>query len=81
MSDFLQPYGPWAATILYPCDSPGKNTGVGCHALLQEIFLTQGSNLSLFTSPALVDRFFTTSAVWEAPIKPYASLIFLTNKC
>ena len=23
-------------------DSPGKNTGVGCHALLHEIFLTQG---------------------------------------
>ena len=22
----------------------GKNTGVGCHFLLQEIFLTQGSN-------------------------------------
>ena len=28
-------------------DSPGKNTGVGCHALLQGIFLTQGSNPSL----------------------------------
>ena len=29
-----------------PWDSPGKNnTGVGCHAFLQEIFLTQGSNL------------------------------------
>ena len=27
--------------------SPGKNTGVGCHALLQGIFLTQGSNLCL----------------------------------
>ena len=26
---------------------PGKNTGVGCHFLLQGIFLTQGSNLSL----------------------------------
>ena len=25
-------------------DSPGKSTGVGCHALLQEIFPTQGSN-------------------------------------
>ena len=25
-------------------DSPGKNTGVGIHALLQGIFLTQGSN-------------------------------------
>ena len=28
-------------------DSPGKNTGVGCLDLLQEISLTQGSNLSL----------------------------------
>ena len=28
-------------------DSPGKNTGVGCRALLQEIFLTQGSNSPL----------------------------------
>ena len=25
-------------------DSPDKNTGVGCHALLQGIFPTQGSN-------------------------------------
>ena len=29
-------------------DSPGKNTGVGCHALLQGIFSTQGLNLHLF---------------------------------
>ena len=28
-------------------DSPDKNTGVGCHALLQGIFLTQGSNSNL----------------------------------
>ena len=28
-------------------DSPGKNTGVGCHDLLQGIFPTQGSNLNL----------------------------------
>ena len=28
-------------------DSSGKNTGVGCHALLQGIFPTQGLNLSL----------------------------------
>ena len=25
-------------------NSPGKNTGAGCHALLQGIFLTQGLN-------------------------------------
>ena len=29
---------------LCPRDSPGKNTGVSCHALLQGIFLSQGSN-------------------------------------
>ena len=28
-------------------DSPGKHTGVGCHALLQGIFTTQGSNPGL----------------------------------
>ena len=28
-------------------DSPGKNTGVGCHFLLQGIFPTQGLNLRL----------------------------------
>ena len=35
--------------IRVPCpwDSPGKNTGVGSHSLLQGIFLTQGSNPGL----------------------------------
>ena len=28
-------------------DSPGKNTGVGCHGLLQGLFPTQGSNPGL----------------------------------
>ena len=38
---------PW--TIRLPCswDSPGKNTGVGCHVLLQGILPTQGSNSGL----------------------------------
>ena len=43
---------------------PGKNTGVGCHFLLQGIFLTQGLNPSL-ASPALAGGFFTTSDTWE----------------
>ena len=33
--------------LLCPWDSPGKNTGVGCHALLQRIFPTQIQNLCL----------------------------------
>ena len=33
--------------LFYTWDFPGKNTGVGCHFLLQGIFSTQGSNLRL----------------------------------
>ena len=38
------PPGSW---LLRPWDSPGKNTGVGCHFLLQGIFPTQGLNPGL----------------------------------
>ena len=44
VSDSLWPHGPYPARLLCPWNSPGKNTGVGCHALLQGIFPTQGSN-------------------------------------
>ena len=33
--------------LFCPWDSPGKNTGVGCQAVLQAIFSTQRSNLPL----------------------------------
>ena len=36
----------WQPTkLLHPWDFPGKNTEIGCHFLLQGIFLTQESNL------------------------------------
>ena len=35
MSDSLQPRGLSPARLLCPWNSPGKNTGVGSHALLQ----------------------------------------------
>ena len=40
---------PWTVALQAPLsrDSPGKNTGVGCHFLLQVIFPTQGSELGL----------------------------------
>ena len=48
------PYDPMDCTLLCPWDSPGENTRVGamstmsrCHALLQGIFPTQGSNPGL----------------------------------
>ena len=47
MSDSLRPYGLQPARFLCPWDSPGKNTRVGFHALLQGIFPTQGSKPNL----------------------------------
>ena len=39
----LRPHRLQPARLLCPWNSPGKNTGVGCHALLQGIFLTPGN--------------------------------------
>ena len=44
-----------------PWGFPGKNTGMGCHFLLQGIFPAQGLNLHLL-SPALAARVSTTSS-------------------
>ena len=47
VSDSLWSHGLQAARLLWPWNSLGKNTGVGCHFLFQGIFPTQGSNLGL----------------------------------
>ena len=48
VSDSLRPRGLWPTRLLL-CrwDSPGKNTGVDRHSLLQKIFPIQGSNPGL----------------------------------
>ena len=65
VSDPLPPHGLWPARLFYPCDSPDKSTGVGCHFLLQGIFLTQGWNLGLLSWQA--DFFFTTAPFGRLP--------------
>ena len=47
VSHSLPPQGLQPARPLCSWNSPGKNTGVGCHSLLQGIFPTQGSNPGL----------------------------------
>ena len=47
MPDSLQPHGLQPTRILCPWDFPGKDSGVGCHFLLQGIFPTQGLNPGL----------------------------------
>ena len=44
VSDSLRPHGLQSVRLPCPWNSPGKSTGVGCHALLQGIFLTYESN-------------------------------------
>ena len=46
-----KPHGLQPTSSSCPWDSPGKNTGVGCHFLLQGIFPTQGWNLCLLRLP------------------------------
>ena len=46
MSNSLWPIGLQPARLLCPCNFLGKNTGMGCHFLLQEIFPTQGLELA-----------------------------------
>ena len=64
-SDSLQPHGLQPARLLCSLDSPGKNNGVSCHALLQGIFLTQELNPGLLhCSQILYQLNSNTLATW-----------------
>ena len=54
-SSYVRLFAPhWTVAHQAPLwNSSGKNTGMGCQALLQGIFPTQGSNPHLIMSPAL----------------------------
>ena len=80
MSGSVWPCELQLARLLSPLDSPGKNTGVGCHALLQWIFLTLGSNTRLLHLPALAGGFFTTNTTWEVHSKFLAPQIISNIK-
>ena len=51
--------------LLCPWDSPGKSTGVGCHFLLQGIFLTQGSNPGLLHCRQMLYLLSHQGSLWE----------------
>ena len=56
MSDSLRPHELQPAKLFSPWHSPGKNPGVGCHSLLQGIFLTQGLNPGLLHCRQILDH-------------------------
>ena len=65
VSNSLWPHGLQPARLLCPWNFPGKNIGVGCHALFQGIFLTQGLN------PCLLHCRWIFTA--EPPEKPHSN--------
>ena len=69
MSNSLQPHGQHPARLPCSRDLPAKNTGVGCHALLQRIFPIQGLNPHLLCL-LHCRQFFTP----EPPGKPQKDL-------
>ena len=77
MSDSLPPHELQPIRLLYPWNSPGKNTTVGCYSLLQGIFLIQGSNLG----PHTADRFFTVWAISSQTLSLLNQLSFCTTPC
>ena len=69
-----------AARLLCPWDSPGNNTGVGCHAFLQGIFPTQGSN----PGPLCILHWQAGSLPLASPRKPDTFISFkkwLKHRC
>ena len=60
VSDSVRPHRQQPTRLLCPWDSPGKNTGGGCHFLLQGNLPNPGIESESPASLALAGRFFTT---------------------
>ena len=76
MFNSLWPHGLYPAMLLCLWDSPGKNTGVGCHALLQGTLPDSGIEPMSLVSPALAGKFFTPAQLG----KPLICSLLRSNK-
>ena len=68
MSDYFQPHGLYPTRLLCLWATPGKNTGVGCLALLQGNLPDPGIEPAPFMPPASAGGFFTTTPTREAQL-------------
>ena len=67
-------HGLGPAKLLCPWNSPGNNTEVGCHSLLQGIFPTQGLNAGLPNCKWILYHLF------EPPGKPFIKHIYVPKE-
>ena len=72
-------HGPWPTRLLCPWDFPGKNTGVGCYALLQEISLIQDWT-PISCVFCIAGGFFTTESLGKLKVMEFVFKNFLTKK-
>ena len=88
MSDSVRPHRRQPARLPSPWDSPGKNTGVGCHFLLQCVKVKSESDVAQ-TRPTLsdpMDRSLPGSSIHEiflARVLEWGAIAFstLSSKC
>ena len=73
VSDSVRPHGLQPTRLLCPWDSPGKNTGVGCHFLLHchlcSFYII--ACISFFIELWLIHNVVPISATWENAIQLY----------
>ena len=70
----LPSHGLSPVRLLCPWDSPGKNTGAGCHFLFQGIFPTQDSNADLRCRHSFPTKSPGKPKVNEQPSSPWRAL-------
>ena len=71
MSDSVRPHRRQPTKLPRPWDSPGKNTGVGCHFLLQCMQVKSESESEVAQScPTLRDPIETPLYIWKFKNKP-----------
>ena len=73
MSDSLRPHGLQPARLLRPWDSPGKNTGVGYHFLLQCMKVKSESEVAQLCP--------TLATPWTAACQAPPSMGFSRQEC
>ena len=78
MSDSFVTPGTVACQAALSWDFPGKNPGMGCHFLLQGIFLTQGLNPHLLHYKWILYYWATREAKWLEQIKSNPPFVWET---
>ena len=81
MSDSVQPHRRQPTRLPRPWDSPGKNTGVGCHLLLQ-CMKVQSESEVIQSCPTLSDRMdcslpgFSAHGIFQARVLEWVAIAF-----